>query len=78
MIFKNGGWRKNSKKNSSEYFNKKLSVYEKSKIKYAEERRIHLVFNYYGISKPSIRYWRKGRINLLLKKIAFLNYIKAN
>ena len=43
-------------KNSIVSFNRRLSVAENLKIiKYAEEKRIHVVSNYFGVSKPTIR-----------------------
>ena len=48
------------KKNSTVSFNRRLFVAEKlKKIIYAEERRIHAVSNFYGVSRSTIRYWIK-------------------
>ena len=51
------------KKNSTVSFNGRLSVAEKLKITNTEERSIHYASNYYGISRPTMRYWIKERKN---------------
>ena len=54
------------KKNSTVSFNRRLSVDEKLKIIiYVEERSVHVVFNYYGVSRPTIRYWIKEKRELM-------------
>ena len=61
-----GDEEKITKKNSKVSFNRRLSVAEELKyIKYAEERIIYAESNYFGVSRPTIRYWIKEnwRIN---------------
>ena len=60
LIFKTRGIRENSLKNSTVSPTWELSVAEKLKaINYAKERIIHTASNYYGVSRPTIRYWIK-------------------
>ena len=54
------------KRNSTVSFNRRLSIYEKLKYKYAKEWSIHVAFNYYEGSKPTIRYWIKEKRELML------------
>ena len=62
-------------------FNRRLSASEKLKIiKYAEERSNYTAYNYYGVSRPTIRYWIKEKEELeqITKKWALLRCIKVN
>ena len=54
------------KKNSTVSFKRRLSVDEKIKvIPYTKEWSIHSVFNYYRVSRPTIRCWIKGKDELM-------------
>ena len=61
---KTGGRRKIPKRNSTIFLNGRLSVAKKLNfIKYTEERNLHAASNYYGVSRPTIRYWIKEKEN---------------
>ena len=54
--------------NSAVSFNKRLSVTEKIKITYTEERSIHYTSNYYRVSRYTMRYWIKEKEELMYNK----------